>query len=183
MKLSKEQTQKIVLGAMLVIGLIYSVIEFLIGPLQGQREAALKDADALDPKIRMAEAQIARTKGLAAQLPASKKLVAQVAAMIPDGAPVAWFPPRLSDYFKRQAIDKVNTRFNKEFPDKEITGYRWLNWGVEIPRADFIHFAAAVADIENGEPLIEIQGLDIEASRDEVQAQQITLTVNSLIRQ
>jgi hypothetical protein len=101
--------------------------------------------------------------------------------MIPEGSPLAWFPPRVADYFKKQGIDKVGARPNSDAVDKELTTYRKLNWGVEIPRCDFMPFGAAVADLENGEPLLEIQALEIEVSRDEVGVQRANLTVNNLV--
>lgn len=183
MKLSKEQKQKVILGGMLVVGVIYGFIEFLIGPVQKSRESAIKSVALLQPKIDAAKAQIAKTKALEAKLPEASKFDAQVKAMIPEGSPVAWFPPRVADYFKPHSIDKVSVRSNGDPIDKELTGYRRHNWGVEIPRAEFIALGTAIAEMENGEPLLEIQQLDIEANRDDVQAQRANLTINTLVRQ
>jgi hypothetical protein len=182
MKLDKEQKQKIALGAMLLVGVVYGFIEFLISPVSTAREAAVTNTNALEPKIQMARAQIAKTEGLKAKLPDADKLIAQVSAMIPDGAPVAWFPPRVTEYFRRQGIDKVSARLNSEVVEKELTGYKRINWGVEFPRVDFIAFARAVSEMENGEPLLEIQGVELEVSRDEVSFERGNLNVNNLVR-
>lgn len=183
MKLNKDQKQKIALGSMLLVGVVYAIIEFLISPVSLRRQAANKDTEALEPKIQMARAQIAKTKGLQAKLPDAEKLLAQVGGMIPEGAPMAWFPPRLTEYFRRQGIDKVTARLNTEVVEKELTGYKRINWGVEFPRVDFLAFARGVAEMENGEPLLEIQSLELEVSRDEQSFQRANLIINNLVRQ
>jgi hypothetical protein len=183
MKLTKDQTQKVILGAMLMIISVYGFYEFLIGPAMNSQDMAKQNIESLEPKIALAKGQIAKTKSLEAKLPDAKKLIAQVNSMIPEGAPVAWFPPRLTDYFKRQGIDKITARPNTEVVEKDLSGFKRLNWGVEIPRVDFGALARAVADLETGEPLLEIQGLDIEVSRDEVAVQRANLTINNLVRQ
>lgn len=183
MKLTKEQTQKVVLGAMLMIISVYGFYEFLIGPAINSQEMAKKNMETLEPKIALEKAQINKTKNLEAKLPEARVVMAQVGAMIPEGAPMAWFPPRVSDYFKKQGIDKVTARSNTEIIEKEMPGYKRLNWGVEIPKVDFAAFARGVAEMENGEPLLEIQGLDIEVSRDDVSVQRANLNINNLVRQ
>ena len=35
MKLTKDQTQKIALGALMMIGVVYSYFDFLLGPIVG----------------------------------------------------------------------------------------------------------------------------------------------------
>lgn len=44
-------------------------------------------------------------------------------------------------------------------------------------------FAAAIAELENEEMLLEIQSLDIEAGRDEAQMQRANLVLSNLVRQ
>lgn len=183
MKLTKDQTQKIALGAMLLVGVVYGFIAFLIGPVSDAHAAADRDSAALDPKIAAAKGQIAKAESLRAKMPDAQKLLVQVGNMIPEGSPVAWFPPRITDYFKHQGIDKVSARPNTEVAEKELPGFKRLNWGVEIPRVEFAAFAKAVAEMENGEPLLEIQAIDIEGSRDEVIAQRANLTINNLVHQ
>ena len=144
---------------------------------------ARDNTSGLEPQIDAAKGQITKTQSLEKQSPDTMRVVKQVEAMIPDGAPVAWFPPRLSDFFKKNGIDKVTARVNNESLDKDYEGYRRVNWGVELPRVDFISFSAAVADLENEEPLLEIQSIEIEAARDEAQMQRATLILNNLVRQ
>ena len=183
MKLTKDQKQKLVLGAMLVVGVIYAYFEFLLGPLQRGREAALKNSAALDPKIAEAKSQIAKTDALRVRESDSKRLQAQVNAMIPEGSPIAWFPPRITEFYKKHAIDRVTARMNSEAAEKDLPGFRRLHWGLEAPRVEFIPFAAAVSDMENQNPLIEVQTFEIEAGREDVGVQRAALTMNILTRQ
>ncbi len=181
MKLTKDQIQKIVLGGMLFCGVIYSYFEFLLGPLSAGREKAIKDTDALGPKITAARTQIAKTKAIEAKAPASQKVLEQVKAMIPEGAPIAWVPTKLADFFKREGVDRASARMTGELSEKELTGFGRCAWAVEIPRVEFITFAAALAALENGEPLIEVQTLEIEAGREDVQFQRVSLTLQNIV--
>ena len=103
--------------------------------------------------------------------------------MIPEGSPVAWFPTRLGDFFKKQGMDKAVTRMNSEAADKNLPGFRRMSWTVDLPRVDFISFASAIAQLENEEPLIEIATLQIDTSREEVDSQHILITLNNLVKQ
>ena len=183
MKLDKEQIQKLVLGVLLMFGLLYVYFDLLLGPVNGGRKVATDNLDGLVPQLATANAQVTKTKTMEEHSPEAIRLVKQVEAMIPDGAPVAWFPPKLSDYFKKHRIDKVTARMNNESIDKNYVGYRRVNWGVDLPKVDFISLAAAIAELENQEPLLEIQSLDIEAGREEAQMQHATLNLNILVRQ
>jgi len=107
----------------------------------------------------------------------------QLAAMIPDGSPVAWFPPRMGDFFKKQGIDKVATRLTGEALEKELEGFRKLSWGIDLPKVEFATYAQAIATLENDEPLLEINAMQIDASRDDVESQHVSLIINNLVKQ
>lgn len=183
MKLNKDQTQKIALGALMMVGVVYSYFDMLLGPLQQAREVANKNLNGLEPQIATANAQIASAKNVEAKAPDTTKLLVQVQGMIPEGSPVAWFPPRLSEFFKKHGIDKVNARVISDSLDKDYPGFRRVSWGIDLPRVDFLPFAAAIAALENEEPLLQIQSLELEAGRDEAQMQRATLVINNLVRQ
>jgi hypothetical protein len=183
MKMTKDQKQKIVLGGMIVVGVIYAYFEFLLGPLRAGRQAAMQNSAALDPKISGAQAQIAKVAALKQKEPQARLLMQQVDSMIPSGSPIAWFPPRLIEFFKKHGIDKITARLNSEAADNELPGYKRLNWGVEAPSVQFIHFAGAVSALENDEPLIQVQAFEVETSREEIGKERASLTLNNIIRQ
>ena len=182
MKLTKDQTQKIVLGAMMLCGAVYAYFEFLLGPLSAARQTALKDTAALEPQIKATAEQLAKTKALEAKGPEAQRLLELVKAMIPDGSPIAWVPTKVTDLLKREGIDKASARMINELPEKELTGFGRTSWAVEIPRAGFLTFAAAVATLENQEPLMEIQGFEVETGREGVENQRISFSLLNLVR-
>ena len=182
MKLSKDQIQKIALGGMLFCGVIYSYFDFLLGPLSASRAQAVKDTEALVPKIAAANTQIKKTKTIEAKAPAAQQLIEQVKAMIPEGAPIAWVPTKLTELFKREGVEKASARMAGEHSEKELTGYGKFAWAVEIPRVEFITFAQALSALENGEPLMEVQTLEVEAGRDDAQFQRVSLTLHNIVR-
>ena len=183
MKLGKEETQKLGLGLLLTVALFYGYFAMLLWPLQARRDATRKNIASLTPEIEKAKAQINKSHSIEQSEAAAKAIVSQVDAMIPEGSPVAWFPPRVAEFFKGRGIDKASTRMNNEFPEKELPGFRRLSWGIDLPRVDFIPFATALAQLENEEPLVEVVSLQIDTSREDSESQRALLTVNNLVKQ
>ena len=183
MKLGKEEIQKLVLGSLLLIGLVYVYFNMLLGPLAARQVTVRKSIADLEPQIAAAQAQIKKTAGLEAAAPKSTQTLAQISAMIPEGSPVAWFPKRLGDFFKSRGVEKASTRMNNEAEDKSLPGFRRISWSVDVPRVDFIPFAAAVAQLENEDPLVEIGTLVVDTSREDVDSQHILMTLNNLVKQ
>ena len=181
MKLSKDQKQKLLLGGMLVMGVVYAYFEFLLGPLRKAEMAAKNGMTELEPKIAMANAQIAKVANLRAKQPEAERYMAQVKGMIPEGSPIAWFPPRLVEFFKKHGVEKITARLNNETIEKELIGFRRLNWSLEAPHVDFISFATALAALENAEPLVEVQSFEAEAGREDVGVQRVAVILNNLI--
>ena len=183
MKLGKEEIQKIVLGSLMLVGIVYVYFNMLLGPLV-QRQGLVRQAIIdLEPQIAAAHAQLNKTAASEAAAPTATRTLAQVGAMIPEGSPVAWFPTRLGDFFKKNGVDKAATRLGNETSDKNLPGFRRVSWSVDLPRVDFIPFAAAIAKLENEEPLVEISTMQIDTSRDDVDSQHVLMTLNNLVKQ
>src|SRR4051812_40791755 len=119
MKLGKDEIQKIVLGGIMLIGLIYCYFSMLLGPLETQRTNTQKKIEEMRAKVTEAKKQISRAAVLEAQAPTHALTVKQISALIPEGSPVAWFPTRLGDHFKQYGIDKSATRLNGEGAEPE----------------------------------------------------------------
>jgi len=183
MKLRKEDIQKIALGLLMALGVVYGYFSILLGPLKKQQASAQASLAALDPEIKKANADIQRAGQVQADAPKAANTMAQIDAMIPEGAPVAWFPTLVSDFFKKQGVEKITTRMSNEVAEKELTGYRRINWGVDVPRVDCLRFASSLAELENQEPLVEIQGLTIEVIKEDPEAQHVLLTLNNIVKQ
>ncbi len=183
MKIEKEEIQKIVLSLMLFAGVIYCYFTFLLGPLSTAQAAGEAKIHTLEPQIADAKKQLQKTADLEKKAPVSSKALEQINALIPEGAPVAWFPPRIAEFFKHEGIDKALTRLNNEFPEKELTGFRKLVWSVDIPHVEFVPLGMALAKLENQEPLLEIMNVSVEAMKEDPQYQHATLTVSTLVKQ
>lgn len=183
MKLGKDEIQKIVLATLLFFGVVYGYFSLLLGPLSMRQSAIQKSVTALGPEIAAAKAQIQRTRELELTAPSRMAATRQVTAMMTEGSPVAWFPPRLAELFKRQGLEKSTTRLQGEAVDKEMVGFRRLSWGIDLPKVGFVPFATAVASLENDEPLVEIRSLQLEASREDVEMQRAVLTVSNIVKQ
>jgi hypothetical protein len=182
MKPRKEDIQKIVLGVLMAMGVVYGYFSILLGPLKKQQLYTRASLSALEPEIAKAKADLERAKQTEANAPKAASTMAQIDAMIPEGAPVAWFPTLVADFFKKQGVEKITTRMTTEVAEKEIPGYRRINWGVDVPKVDCLRFASSLADLENQEPLLEVQGVTIETLKDDPEAQHVLLTLNNIVK-
>jgi len=183
MKLGKEEIQKIILSALLLIGLLYCYFNLLLGPLSTREAKARATIATLEPQIADARKQIQKTGAIERQAPAAEAVIDQLKSSIPEGAPVAWFPPRMADFFKRNGIEKVQTRMTNEFGEKDLPGFRRLVWAIDIPKIEFAPLGIAIAGLENEEPLLQVSNVSVEATKDDPQYQHAVLTVATLVRQ
>jgi hypothetical protein len=161
MKIGKDEIQKIVLGALVAGGVVYGYFNWLLGPLKQRHQNVAKSIAALEPEIGRARAQISRDLDVQKEAPIARETLAQIDGMIPEGSPVAWFPTLIGDFFKNHGIEKVSTRMNAEGAMPNLTGYRRISWGVELPKVDSLVFAKAMAALENEEPLIGVDSVTI----------------------
>lgn len=182
MKLGKDEIQKLALGILLLFGVIYSYFDLLLGPLMKRIDATRQGVNALGPEIANAKAQIAKTQQAEKDSPKATLPMRQLAAMIPDGSPVAWFPTHMTEFFKKQGIDKAATRMTGETIEKDLVGFRRISWGLDLPKVEFVPFAQAIASLENEDPALEISAMQIDTSRDDVETQHASLTVNNLVK-
>lgn len=189
MKVTKDKAQKIGLAVVGFFGLLYVYFDQLINPAQAGVLATAQASKDMIPKINAAKELIDRVKKLEEKGPSSKALIDQVNGMIPDGSPVAWFPSRMNSFFKRQhfpefapnGIEKVTVRQSSEIAD--IKGFRKITWALDMPKIQFMLFAAVIANLENEEPLIEVSSIIMDVNRDSFTEQKATVTIISLVKQ
>ena len=127
MKLGKEEIQKMFLGGLMLIGLVYVYFNLLLGPLVARQGFVRKSIVDLDPQIAAAQAQIKKTADLEVTAPKAAQTLAQVGAMIPEGSPVAWFPKRLGDFFKHQGTVPVNPSASHTSKRNAVFAFAVLN--------------------------------------------------------
>ena len=182
-KLSKDQIQKLMLSTIGFFVLIYVYFSFFLGPLNASRDSMLAEIDGLQGKSASSKSELIKTSNLEKQADASTKRFAALKALSPEGAPIAWFPPRMKTFFANQQIDKTTVRLENSvaFKESELANWMRYNWALELPQADFSTLGRAVAALENSEPLLSIMHISIKAMPEDPQFQQVTLSASTAI--
>jgi hypothetical protein len=100
-----------------------------------------------------------------------------------DGAPIAWFPPKMRTFFGNQGIDKSAARLESsgDFKQPELSSWIRDTWAIELPQSDYSVLGKAIAELENTEPLLTIQRVVIHAVPEEPQYQQVSLAVQTAL--
>ena len=180
-KLSKDQIKKLLLSGMGFVVLIYVYFSFFLGPLNDSRDATLKQINELQDKVANSKSELTKTAKLEKQAETATSRFAALKALSPEGAPIAWFPPRMKTFFANQEIDKATARLETSAAYKETDLANWMryNWLIELPQADFASLGKAIASLENSEPLLSITRLTIKALPEDPQFQQVTITAST----
>jgi len=180
-KLSKDQIQKLMLSTMGFVVLIYVYFSFSLGPLNTSRDSMQGQIADLQGKIAGSKTELTKTANLEKQAETATKRFAALKALSPEGAPIAWFPPRMKAFFANHEVDKVTARLESSGSFKETDLASWMryNWMIELPQADYATLGKAVAALENSEPLLSVNRISIKAMPDDPQFQQITLTAST----
>jgi hypothetical protein len=181
--LNKDQIQKLALSAMGFVILLYVYFSFFLGPLNRSRNAMKDKINDLQNKLNSSKDETTKTAHLEQQAKAATTRFAALKALNPEGAPIAWFPPRIKVFFANQQIDKAVAKLegNTAFKQAELSEWMKYNWSIDLPQADFDLLGKALADLENSEPLLSIAKIKIQALPDQPQAQQIVLNAATII--
>lgn len=182
-KLSKDQIQKLILSAIGFVVLIYVYFSFFLSPLNKSRAAAETRMADLQRKIASSKSELMKASNLEQQATEATARFAGFKALSPEGAPIAWFPPRMKLFFANQQIEKSTARLEGSGPYKQPELAEWLrySWQVELPQTDFATAGKALAQLENTEPLLNIGRLSIKADANQPQYQQVSMTVNTTV--
>lgn len=184
--MNKDQISKIFLGAILACLALYGYFGLLLGPLSTRESGAQSQIKKLEPQIKDAKSQINRTRAVEsgdANAAAAHEIFEVMKASIPEGASVAWFPQRLSEFFKRQGIQKVTYRLSGEAQDSDISGFKNSSWEIDIPEVAFFPAAVAIAGLENQEGLLQITNLQIGTIPANPEVQRVKLTLSTIVKQ
>jgi hypothetical protein len=183
-KLTKDQVKKIALSTIGFFVLVYVYFSFFLGPLNRSHDSMLASIDDLQNKIASSKSELTKTANLEKQALTATTRFAALKALSPEGAPIAWFPPRMKTFFANQEIDKVTARQESSAVFKETDLANWMryNWLIELPQADFSTLGKALAALENAEPLLSVTRINVRALPEEPQFQQVTLTASTAIQ-
>jgi hypothetical protein len=182
---NKEQLKKLFLGALGLIALLYVYFSFFLGPLNKSRDALQAKINDLQTKISTSKAEISKGAKLEETAHSATVRYDALRALSPDGAPIAWFPPRMKTFLTNHQIDKGTTRLetNSAFKEKELAGWSRYLWIVDLPQVDFESLGNATAQLENTNPLLSIKKLRIHAATDDPEMQKAVLTASTIIYQ
>ena len=183
-KFSKDQVQKMFLSSLLMVGLIYCYFTFLVGPLGKADTAHEASIAALDDQLAKARGEVKRSKAMQEQAKTAEETLAQVNDMIPDGAPIAWFPPRIHAFFERHNLKGVVVRQSAidGAPDPTMHNFRTADWTIDVPQTGVTPLGIALAGLENEEKLLEITHLQITTLADSPEKQHVSMNVSTLLK-
>jgi hypothetical protein len=176
-KLNKDQVQKIALSTLGFIGLIYFYFNFFLGPLNRSRETMSKTIGELQAKTASSISEMKKTDSLEAQAREATTRYEAFKQTTADGAPIAWFPPKMRTFFGDQGIDKATVRLEStaDFPQSELSDWLKDGWVIDLPQSEYGVLGKAIAELENTEALLSVQRVSIRGIPDEPQYQQVTL--------
>jgi hypothetical protein len=183
LNLSKDQIQKLAVSTIGFVVLLYVYFNFFLGPLNKSRDSMQASINDLQKKVGSSKNEMTKTANLEKQASAATTRYAALTNSSPEGAPIAWFPPRMKVFFSNQQIDKTTARLESSVPYKEaeLSGWMRYNWTLDLPQTDFSALGKAVAELENTEALLSINHIKIHFSADDPQFQQVSLSVATAI--
>ena len=182
-KLSKEQIKKVSLSAMGFVFLLYVYFTFFLGPLQRSRASTLAQIADRQKKIDSSKSEVTKTGNLERQAKDAMARFAALKALTPEGAPIAWFPPRMKTFFANEGLDRAVARLesNTNFKQTELAAWTKYNWLIELPQSDFAALGKSIAELENTQPLLSITKLTIHVLPETPQFQQVAIAATTVI--
>src|SRR5437588_972242 len=171
------------LGGFGLIGLLYVYFTFFLGPLNNSRNSIQGKINELEQKIATSKAEISKATKLEESAHSATVRYDALRALSPEGAPIAWFPPRMKTFLASHQIDKVTTRLETNGPckEKELADWSRYLWIIDLPQADFESLGNAIAQLENTNPLLSIKKLRIYAATDDPELQKAVFTAATII--
>ena len=183
LNLKKDQIQKLSLSTIGFVVLLYVYFSFFLGPLNKSRDSMLVSINDLQNKVGNSKNEMAKASNLEKQASAATSRYAALTSLSPEGAPIAWFPPRMKIFFSNLQIDKTTAKLEGSglYKEADLSGWMRYNWTLDLPQTDFDVLGKAVAELENTEPLLAINKINIHALPSDPQFQQVTLTASTAI--
>lgn len=184
MKFSPDQIKKIGLSLIALVALVYVYLSFLLGPLQTSQDAMINTTAELEGKTAASKKTIEQTAQLEKTAAGAIGLSQNVDRMMPEGAPVAWVPPRMKSFFASDGMETGPIRLLNTLPLKqpEMSAFAIDEWLVEFPRADFRALVKSIVRYENENPLGSIASVRIKPTEAELGFQTVTLGIRTLVR-
>lgn len=183
LNLNKDQIQKVILSLLGFAALIYVYFTFFLGPLSRSAESMKANIAELQTKVAASKSEIAKEMKLEREAGSATARFAELQAHTPEGAPIAWFPPRMRTFFSDHQIDKATARLesSEDYKQPELDQWSRYNWSVELPSAGFSELGKAIAELENTEPLFAIARIKIHTLPDDPRNQVVDLGITTTL--
>ncbi len=180
-KLNKDQIQKIILSSLGFIGLLYCYFTFFLGPLNRSRESMTQTIVETQAKTASSKTEVKKTANLEVQAAEALSRYTALKATTSQGAPIAWFPPKMRNFFENNDIEKAGVRLesSNSFAEPQLSDWIKNTWAIDLPSAGFDALGKALAELENSEPLLAVQKISIHAVPEDPQFQQASLNVQT----
>ncbi|MEO8440764.1 MAG: hypothetical protein ABI540_11165 [Spartobacteria bacterium] len=182
-KFNKDQIQKMALSVLGFIALLYCYFNFFLGPLNKSRTAMAAAILEVQEKTASSMTEMKKTANLEMQAKEATLRYEALKATTADGAPIAWFPPKMRTFFGDFGIDKATARLeaSADFTQPELSDWIKDTWAIELPQSEYGSCGKAIAQLENTEPLLAIQHLVIHAVPEVPQYQQVSLLAQTAL--
>jgi hypothetical protein len=182
-KFNKDQIQKILLSTIGFIGLIYCYFNFFLGPLNRSRESMARTIVDVQEKTASSKSEMKKTDNLEVQAKQATGRYEAFKRTTAEGAPIAWFPPKMKTFFSGHDIDKAAVRLESsgDFAQPELSNWLRDSWVIDLPQSEYDVLGKAIAQLENTEALLSVQKLSIRAIPDQPQYQQVALSVQTVL--
>lgn len=182
-KFNKDQIQKIFLSGLGFIALIYCYFTFFLGPLNSSRATMTQTINETLEKTASSKTELKKTANLEIQAKAATSRYEALKATTQEGAPIAWFPPKMRNFFDSHGVEKAGVKLDASSAFKEPELSDWIkdSWTIDLPAADYEALGTAITDLENGEPLLAVHKISIHAAPEDPQFQQVNLTAQTVL--
>lgn len=184
MKLSPDQIKKISLSLIGLVALVYCYFTFLLGPLQTSQAGMINTTVDLENKVASSRKTMEHAAKLEQSATTAIGASEKMTTLMPDGAPLAWLPPRIKSFFANDGVETGAIRLINTLPMKEpeMSAFAIDEWIIEFPRADFLALAKSIARFENENPLWSVVSLRIHATEAEPELQTVTAGIRTIVK-
>jgi hypothetical protein len=183
-KFNKDQIQKMVLSAILLIFLVYAYFEFLMGPLSREDAANKKAIAEFQTKIEEARKQIKLGKNASERAVSSVSTMNTIESMIPKESAIAWFPPLVNQFFAKRGIPKVSLqlRTTEVVPGEGLDRFKYFMWDANFAPASAVTVISAISEFENEMPLLAIRSIKIDTTTGTPEEQRVICEFRTLLK-
>lgn len=170
-KISKEVLERVMIGAIVTVGVLYGSWKLLLSPLREQRATVLKECEAVQATLSANQALVAQqSKAATVYEEAKNKLLGVMnESMPPPKNALAW----AGDFFRKVSLNsttgmrpqRILESGTMPIPVKEGQTPMFEEYTVRTDyQSDFHSFGHYLAALESANPLMRVDGFEVGSS-------------------